>query len=231
MKHRSTPVECPRRSSQRGVVLLFSLIALVILLIAAVALVRSFNTSLFTAGNIAFKRDMQNQGERAIDKVLTEFRTGGALASPAAREVNNIDKHYSAAMLSSNAQGIPTALTSESAYATIAGPNSNTNRDITSENDSTLAGQAIKIQYVVDRLCSTPGSETSLGPTACVLANSPIPAGTSSSNLLSADRAPLCPTCSSAAPQGVVYRLTVKVSGPRGTTSFFQSTFTIPSST
>ena len=57
----------PARQRQRGVVLLFSLIALVIMLIVAVALVRSFNNSLFTAGNIGFKRDMQNQSEAAVD--------------------------------------------------------------------------------------------------------------------------------------------------------------------
>lgn len=230
MTNRLPSALASRRSSQRGVVLLFSLIALVILLIAAVALVRSFNTSLFTAGNIAFKRDLQNQGERAVDKVLTEFRSGGALASPASRANHNTNKHYSASMLASNAQGIPNAFASETAYAAVAGPDTNTDRDITSENDTSLP-RAIRIQYVVDRLCSAVGSETTLGPGACVLANNPVPAGTSSSNLLSADRAPLCPTCSSAAPQGVVYRLTVKVNGPRGTTSFFQSTFTIPSST
>ena len=223
--HRS---RSPRSASQRGVVLLFSLIALVILLIAAVALVRSFNTSLFTAGNIAFKRDMQNQGERAMDKVLADFRTGGALASPSARAANSSDRHYSATMLATNAQGIPTALQSSSGYSGVA----NTATDITATTDTSLAGQGISsIQYLVDRLCNAAGDETTLGPTACVLANNPTPAGSSSSNLQSADRAPLCSTCASAAPQGVVYRLTVKVNGPRGTTSFFQSTFTIPSST
>lgn len=217
-----------RAGSQRGVVLLFSLIALVILLIAAVALVRSFNTSLFTAGNIAFKRDMQNQGERAMDKVLADFRSGGALASPTARANSDTTRHYSATMLTTNAQGIPTALQSNTAYAAVA----STSSDITPTSDTSLAGQGISsIQYVVDRLCNASGDETTLGPTACVIANNPTPAGTSSSNLQSADRAPLCATCSSAAPQGVVYRLTVKVNGPRGTTSFFQSTFTIPSST
>ena len=43
---------------QRGVVLLFSLITLVVLLLAAVALIRSFSNSMFTAGNIAFRRDL-----------------------------------------------------------------------------------------------------------------------------------------------------------------------------
>lgn len=227
MKHLPLRTPASRRLPQRGVVLLFSLIALVILLIAAVALVRSVGTSLFTAGNIAFKRDLQNQGERAVDKVLNAFRSGGVLASPDARAANNLANHYSATMLATNPQGIPAVLQDATQYATVAAANT----DITADNDSSLVGKAISIQYVVDRLCATTGNELTLGPGSCVLSNNPTPAGTSSSNLLGAERAPLCPTCASAAPQGVVYRLTVKVNGPRGTTSFFQSTFTIPSST
>jgi len=211
-----------RRSAQRGVVLLFSLIALVILLIAAVALVRSFNTSLFTSGNIAFKRDMQNQGERAIDQVLTVFRSGGALATQDARKDANQTYHYSATKLDSNAYGIPNALQGESAYAVVAGADSTT-RDIT------VASQAMKIQYVVDRLCSATGLESTLGSGSCVLASEPVPPGVSASKLMSADRPSLGAGLQSAVPQSVVYRVTVKVIGPRNTTSFFQSTFTVPS--
>lgn len=207
-------------SRQRGVVLLFSLIALVIMLIAAVALMRSFNTSLFTAGNIAFKRDMQNQSERAADAVLTQFRTG-TLNTPAARAATDNTRNYSALMLPVNAQGIPNALlTSDSTFdAAYTAP-------ILYSDD---AGQSVKVRYLVDRLCSAVGDETTLGAAGCVLADNPTPAGSSSANLQGADRAPLCPTCSSAAPQGVVYRLSVKVTGPRNTQSFFQSTFTVPS--
>jgi len=211
------------RRAQRGVVLLFSLIALVILLIAAVALVRSFHTSLFTAGNIAFKRDMQNQGERAIDQVLTQFRTGGALATQAARQSSVQTYHYSAVKLDSNAYGIPNALQSATAYEGIAGAASST-RDIT------VPDQAITIQYVVDRLCSATGLESTLGSGSCVLASDPVPPGVSASKLMSADRPSLGTGLQSAVPQSVVYRVTVKVLGPRNTTSFFQSTFTMPTS-
>lgn len=214
-------------SPQRGVVLLFSLIALVVLLIAAVALMRSFNTSLFTAGNIAFKRDLQNQGERAVDKVLTTFRTGGALDSPAARANNLVASNYSAATLAVNAQGIPNALQNDASFAGVGNPAN----DITAATEPSLARQGVSIRYIVDRLCTTAGDETTLGATGCVLADNPVPAGGSASNLLGADKAPLCPTCASAAPQGVVYRLSIRVNGPRNTQAFFQSTFTIPSST
>jgi type IV pilus assembly protein PilX len=201
---RRVPLRCTTR--QRGVVLLFSL-------------VRSFQSSLFTAGNIAFKRDMQNQSERAADSVLTAFRTGG-LNTVALRSTSDTSKNYSATMLpSSNLQGVPDALQSDTTFATVG---------VTS-NDIVVAGQAVTVRYVIDRLCAATGDETTLGSGTCTLADNPAPAGTSSSNLEGADRGPLCATCSSAAPQGVVYRLSVKVTGPRNTQSFFQSTFNVPS--
>lgn len=220
---RTSPVG---RRSDRGVVLLFVLIALLILMIGAVALVRSFNGSLFMSGNLAFKRDLQNQGERAVDRVLTHFRPSGGLATPAARAASSPAHHYSPTALPTNAMGIPTALTSASEYATVT---NNGSQDINKDTDTSIAGQAVAIQYVVDRLCTATGDENALGSSSCILANTPIPSGTSSSNLQSADRGPLCATCASAAPQGVVYRVTVKLQGPRGTHSFFQSTFTMPS--
>ena len=210
----------PGGAQQRGVVLLFSLIALGIMLIVAVALVRSFNSSLFTAGNIGFKRDLQNQSERAVDVVLNEFRSNGNLASPAARGSNNPAYNYSATMLPVNAQGIPDALQNNTTFSAVG----STGKDIP------VTSMNVTVRYVVDRLCATTGDETSLGAGVCRLADNPVPVGTSLSNLQGADRAPLCPTCSSAAPQGVVYRLSIKVTGPRNTQSFFQSTFTVPSS-
>jgi type IV pilus assembly protein PilX len=222
MKRSFTPLRSPARGPlrQRGVVLLFSLIALVILLIAAVALVRSFHTSLFTAGNIAFKRDMRNQSEQAVSKVLTVFRTG-ALNTPASRAAApspNVP-NYSPTMLPTDAQGIPTDLAlSDVAFAAIyTGP------DIASADGS------IKVRYIVDRLCSTAGDETVLSSNSCVLANNPTAPGGSVLSLQSADQTPLCATCKTAAQQGVVFRLSIKVTGPRDTQSFFQSTFTVPS--
>ena len=212
-------------AGQRGVVLLFSLIALVIMLIAAVALMRSFQSSLFTAGNIAFKRDLQNQGERAVDKVLKEFRTLGALNTPLARSANVPSSNYSATMLPVNARGIPDALQNNDTFAAVGV----TTNDITPANEPSLANQSVEIRYVVDRLCASAGDETSLGAGSCMLADDPTPKGSSSANLQSADAAPLCPTCKSAVPQRVVYRLSIRVNGPRNTQSFFQSTFSVPS--
>ena len=65
------------RRTQRGVVMLFGLIALAIMLIGAAAMVRSMNASLFNAGNLGFKRDLTNQAERAVSTVITALQTGG----------------------------------------------------------------------------------------------------------------------------------------------------------
>ena len=203
---------------ERGVVLLFSLIALVIMLIVAVALVRSFNSSLFTAGNIGFKRDLQNQSERAVDVVLNQFLTDGQLGSPADRQANKAAYNYSATMLTTNAEGIPDALQSDSTFSSAGFTGA----------DIAPAGMNVKVRYVVDRLCSASGNETGLDPGQCRFADNPLPPGTSLTNLRGAERT--INGKQGAAPQGIVYRLSIKVTGPRNTQSFFQSTFTIPSS-
>ena len=206
------------REQQRGVVLLFSLIALVIMLIVAVALVRSFNNSLFSAGNIGFKRDMQNQSEAAVDKVLTAFKTGGSLATPPDRAASDVAKNYSAQILPTNAQGIPVALENDTKFATVG----------TNGNDLDPPGAAVKVRYLIDRLCAIGGDETSIAAAdSCRLAGTPVPAGTSLGNLKSADRT--INGAKGAASQAIVYRVSIKVTGPRNTQSFFQSTFTVPS--
>lgn len=214
----SRPLRCRRAAPQRGVVLLFSLIALVVMLLVATALVRSFNSSLFSAGNIGFKRDLQNQSERAVAAALAEFRTGGKLADAGLRSDARAEANYSPTMLPTNAQGIPNDLAlSDTAFAA---------RYKAADLES--SDRSVKLRYVIDRLCASVGDETTLSSGNCRLVDNPVPAGTSESNLMGADRS--IAGKAGAVPQGVVYRLSVRASGPRKTQSFFQSTFTVPSS-
>jgi type IV pilus assembly protein PilX len=214
-----------RPKKQRGVVLLFTMIALLVMLIGCVALMRSFNASMFTAGNISFKRDMQSQSDRAVDAALNMFRSGGVLNLAATRAASVSSSNYSAVMLAVNEQGIPKVLGTDA----FDDPDTGATVGVVA-NDISPIGQAVTIRYVIDRQCSAAGNELALGAASCQLAGNPVPAGTSTSNLQGADRASLCATCVSAVPQGVIYRLSIKVTGPRGTQSFFQSTFTVPSS-
>ena len=200
-----------RRHAQRGVVLLYGLIVLAIMLIGAAAMVRSMNTSLVNAGNIGFKRDLTNQAERAAATALTLLQTG-ALSTATARESNNTASNYSASILVTNAQGLPNALFDDTAFAAIG----------VSSNDITIADQAITMRWVIDRLCTAAGAAD---PTRCTLANDPVPTGASGSDIINAIDS--TSGGAGALQRRVIYRVSIRVTGPRSTQAFFQTTVTL----
>lgn len=189
---------------EQGVVLIFTLIVLLILSIGAVALVRSMNTSLFSAGNLAFRRDLVNQGEQASSVVLALFKTGGALVSSSTTMADQIANNYKATMLPVNAQGVPNVLLNDANFSAVG----------TASNDIvTGAAGDVKVRYVIDRLCSSTGAASSL---LCVQSSAAPTGGTANS-------ATAVPPATA-----TVYRLSVRVTGPRSTQVFLQSTFTKP---
>jgi type IV pilus assembly protein PilX len=192
-------------SRQRGVVLIFTLIILLILSIGAVALVRSMNTSLVSAGNLAFRRDLANQGEQAVSKVLAQFSTGGILAGSASTQADVPSSNYSAKMLATNTQGIPTVLLGSDAAFTGAW----------TAGDLTGATSEITIRYIIDRLCSGPGAPSTLN---CSQSS----ASSKHKDSLDPGAAALAP------PSATVYRLSVRVTGSRSTQVFLQTTLTKP---
>jgi len=147
----------PSPDRQRGVVLIFTLIILLILTIGAVALMRSVNTTLFNAGNLAFRRDLVNQGELAISNVKTALLSG-ALSTTTSTESNLPAQNYYATMLPTNAQGIPTALLVQSP-----------------PNMLTGATPDVQIAYVIDRLCQNTGPSIA---TQCVQSSAGATGGT-----------------------------------------------------
>ena len=155
----------PQRAgcSQRGVVLVVVLIALVVMLVASVALVRSFNTSLFTSGNLAFKRDLVNQGERAVPEVMKVLAPGGLLGTPLARAKRDATLNYSATILESNPQGIPKALLGSG------------DAGFKPAKTIPVDDQRVTIHYVVDRLCDIEGLDTALGVEHCSVASGAAP--------------------------------------------------------
>ena len=160
------------RPEQRGVVLILSLIILAVMLVSAAALVRSFETTLFSSGNLVFKRDLANQGERATAAVLAEFKPTGALGTTASRANPVPSQNYSATVLPSNAQGLPLALLDDTLFAAVAG-----------KADITPGGSAaVTVRYLVDRMCTEIGEDVLLGPEKCSVAENTLLPGGSSSN-------------------------------------------------
>lgn len=211
------PSSAPKHR-QHGIVLVFALITLVIMLIGAVAISRSISSSQFTVGNIGFKRDLANQGERALQIALDAVRGSGALSAVATRNANLKAANYSATLLPTNPQGIPNALLSDSDFS---GVGVSTN-DITVSEASGV--ERVKIRYVIDRMAVNAGACTS---SICTMANQSVFGGNSAEWINSQTNSGAANNANpSAVPEQPIYRITLRVTGARNTLSFFQSTFT-----
>lgn len=192
----------PSSRHERGVVMLLCLVVLVILLAGGVAVIRSMNTSLFTAGNLAFRRDLVNQGEQAVSTILSQFKSGGVLATATTTDLPSAN--YKATMLATNAQGVPNVLIDDSTFSSGAG----TAADLTGGTPD------VKIRYVVDRLCAAGTGAAS--STNCIQSSAAPSGGTAG---------PIPPPTP---PTATVYRVSVRVTGARNTRVFLQSSITKP---
>lgn len=190
-------------NAQHGVVLPITLIALLLLMIASVALIRSTETNLLVSGNLAFKRDVVNQAERAVPAVKTIFESG-ALSDFKDREEDLISSNYYATTQTTNDSGIPTALLD---IATFDG--------LFSSNNIVDADTQITIRYLIDRMCLSTGEVT---VSKCSRATQNTDIGGDAINLsfgkASGNDTP-------------VYRVSIRATGPRNTEAFFQYTLTL----
>jgi Tfp pilus assembly protein PilX len=188
--------------TQQGVVLPITLISLIIMLIASVALIRSTDNSLLTAGHISFKRDIINQAERAIPNIKAQFLTG-TLNDVSKREENIQANNYYASIQTSNSRGIPTELLNT---ATFDGK--------FSANNIVDSSAGVTIRYLIDRMCINVGE---VDMANCATVSSTTDTGGDAMQLGNEGKA-----------SGVdvpVYRISIRVTGPRNTEAFIQSTF------
>jgi hypothetical protein len=112
--------------------------------------------------------------------------------------------NYSAQVLPTNAQGIPTALVNDSTFNSVG----NAGNDILGPT-----GSQITIRYVIERMCNVTGAASA---TNCVpVLGNPSNSGTTQQKIV-------------VAASSVVYRLSARVTGPRGTQGFFQTMFSGP---
>ncbi len=201
-----------RRGRQRGVTMLFGLIALAIMMIGAAAMVRSMNTSMMMAGNLGFKRDLTNQAERATATVMT-LMNSGALNTEAARQSAAVARNYSARILPTNAQGVPTALVDDGTFGVVGAV----------ANDIAVPDQGVVLRYLIDRLCVNVGVADG---SHCTMSDPGSPVGGSAAETLRADDSS-ANGGGGVLPRQTVYRLSIRVSGPRNTQAYFQTTFTL----
>lgn len=205
-----------RQSRQRGVVLFFTLIALVVMSLAALALIRSVDTGSMIAGNLAFKQSATTGAEAGIETGVTWLQVTQAanlalnVLNDPAHPFNNDDAangYYSSfdpdlSMLDSSA----------AKYI-----------DWEGGADNVLVGTdkaGNEIRYVIQRLCRVANTVPTAPDADCLYAADTTDMGSQAVPLPSeicntAD----CPVLGET-PQ---YVITVRIQGPRGTESFVQN--------
>ena len=192
-------------SRQRGIVLFVALIALVTMMLAAVALMRSVDTATVIAGNMAFKQSASNSASRGAESAVAWLTTAAA----ATLDVNNSTNAALGYYATNDGLGDLTApgiwVNNSSAPATGVGIDA-------SGMDSNTGNTT---RYVIERMCNSTGTPSD---TSCLL-GAPA-ANTSSSGVKNVSNSG-CPSCIPTNPSPM-YRITIRVTGPQNTVSYNQ---------
>ncbi|MDM0115266.1 hypothetical protein QTI66_24160 [Variovorax sp. J22R133] len=205
--------------AQRGVIVFIALIALLILSLAALSLVRSTDTAGVVSGNVAFAQATTTAADTGAERAFN------ALPALAAADVNVANQYYRL-MQATDSYGVPSTITwaNVPCYDTVGGTTA------ISCTDESL----YRVQYVIDRLCSTAPSATDAltALTSKCVAGQPFAVGGSvgddkdshaqTTNVFGSLTPP------PATRPTIHYRVTVRVQGPRNTSSIVQTTIELP---
>jgi type IV pilus assembly protein PilX len=191
------------RARQTGVVLAITLIVLVAMTLAAIALVRSVDTTNVIAGNLAFKQATVNAADRGTEAAVAWLET--TTATNVNLLINdNFPNGYKA-----SEQHPSTGVSWDSYWNSTIIP-SGLNVCAPTNCNPDAAGNIVS--YTINRLCGGPGqsgafgSDCSYSPSTYIL-NTSQGSGTVVLNSYSQ----------------VYYRITIRVQGPRNTVSYVQT--------
>ena len=186
---------------QQGVVLFIALIVLVAMSLAGIALMRSVDTGTVIASNLAFRQNATHVGDLGIEKARTWLLANSATLNADQPGV---------------ADGIGYWSTMQSGLDLLGNDPAKTDYDwgtgVVVTTPAPPAGYAVR--YVIHRLCNASGAPTDTG---CVKS-----ADTSSSTS-STKGAATYGSYAISASTSAMFRITVKVSGPRNSTGYVQA--------
>ncbi len=197
---------------QRGVVLFFALIALVVMSLAAVALIRSVDTSTLIAGNLAFKQASVNAGDGGIDSAMTVLD-----GMQKAMDVNGIQVYPDIACpncasifnLDAPAKGYYSSILDG---PVLTGVWDNDNSVLVSNDNG------IEVRYIIQRICRT--ANTAADPGNCMFSSALVENGPQQVQRTN----DVCKNgvCVGAGTTPQI-RITSRVSGPNFTVSYIQA--------
>lgn len=198
------PYRMTRSRRQRGVILVLTLIVLVAMTLAGIAMIRTVDTSTIIAGNLAFKQSATTSGDAGVEAAITWLGAN----SGALEEDNPAGGYYATSQDSLDITGNKTP------------DDTSDNLDWTSAETVTIlpadaAGNVVA--YIVHRMCDNTGP---LDGETCAVEQS-----AQGGNSQGAGRQMLtyqAGSWSSVANRGY-YRITTRISGPRNNTSYVQA--------
>lgn len=218
----------PNLRSQRGVSLLFALLALVALSLATLALVRSVDTSTLLLGNIGFKQDATSAADQAARQAInwltlnnatlnTDIPTSGYYASTQELASDGVTVKppvdVTGQMLATTANRQLVDWDGNGCQSAASG--SYNGCSVLSASAGTINGNAAR--YVVFRLCSKPGDYLSDKTINCAQRAASTGSCGSKGGLSYSENPLSCATTSA------YYRVVVRVLGVRNTASYTET--------
>jgi type IV pilus assembly protein PilX len=138
-----------RLAAQRGAILVITLVILVAMTLASIALFRSVDTAVLLSANIGFKRDAMTSASSALRDVLTKMVASDFIDATAtygkdlAKGQNT--RHYSPVVLETRADGVPVIMTNKTTFD-----------EYYPIGSGTAAG--VELRYLIERMCDQIGS-------------------------------------------------------------------------
>lgn len=184
-------------SRQSGVVLVISLIVLVALTLAGIALVRSTDTGNLISGNMAFRMAALQAVDTGVETAFQEITSGSGFASTPTVDKTTTAGRYSPVLLDDVApdDGMPDI-------------------DWTSLPGTEVSGNTVR--WIVERMCSANVSTPSEIEERCSVVPNAL--------TMSFKQGELTPSANAIS---VAYRVTIRVEGPKNTIVYAQSVITM----
>jgi type IV pilus assembly protein PilX len=210
LAHRFPGKRFAHPAKERGVVLMISLIILVALTIAGIALIRSVDTTNIISGNLAFQQAAVHAAEAGTEEAVRTFLE---TSTPIALQNDDLAKGYVA---STPASGNPASW--DTYWSATINPNpvgmpvaAKTCVDRVCTLATDAAGNTVS--YTIQRLCQTTG-DPSLSPTGCAsdAQQAALSGASLGSGSVQLNQVPK-----------YYYRITSRVAGPRNTLSYVQT--------
>ena len=214
--NRATPLP-----AQRGFIVYIALIALLVLSLAALALLRTSDTAGVIAGNLAFKQAATGAADTGAERAFNE------LPALAAADVDVPNKYYRL-MRAVDGDGVPAGID----WSSVPCWGASGGASATPVSCSDAANY--RVQYVIERLCATPPTPGEAAATLAVkcVSGPPFSAaggpGTDTSSHAQTTHVFGGLAAVSPARPTIHYRVTVRVQGPRNTTSTVQTVVELP---